>query len=220
MKKAIWRPGNMLYPVPSVMVSCGTYEKPGDETNCNVLTVAWTGTICSDPAMVYISVRPSRHSHAIIKETGEFVINLTSAKLARAMDYCGVRSGRDHNKFKEMKLTPQNAETIKAPLIAESPVNIECKVTQILPLGSHDMFLAQVTAVRVNEDLLDETGRLMLEKAGLIAYSHGTYYELGKALGKFGYSVQKKQPRSSKASSSTAPVSQKKPFQSKGGKRK
>lgn len=218
MKKAIWRPGNMLYPVPSVMVSCGTYENPGDETNCNVLTVAWTGTICSDPAMVYISVRPSRHSHALIKKAGEFVINLTSTKLARAMDYCGVRSGRDHNKFKEMKLTLQKAETVKAPLIAESPVNIECKVTQILPLGSHDMFLAEVTAVRVNEDLLDETGRLMLEKAGLIAYSHGTYYELGKALGKFGYSVQKKQPRNAKTAVSSA-VS-KKHYHPKGGNRK
>lgn len=192
MKKATWRPGNMLYPVPAVMVSCGHYETPGDEAACNIITVAWSGTVCSDPAMVYVSIRPSRHSHSIIKETGEFVINLTTSALTRAMDYCGVRSGRDHNKFEEMKLTAQASETVKAPLIAESPVNIECRVTQILPLGTHDMFLAEVTAVRVNEDLLDETGKLQLEKAGLIAYSHGTYYELGKALGKFGYSVQKK----------------------------
>lgn len=192
MKKATWRPGNMLYPVPAVMVSCGHYEKPGDEAACNIITVAWSGTVCSDPAMVYVSIRPSRHSYSIIKETGEFVINLTTAALTRAMDYCGVRSGRDHNKFTEMQLTAQPAETVKAPLIAESPVNIECKVTQILPLGTHDMFLAEVKAVRVNEDLLDETGKLQLEKAGLIAYSHGTYYELGKPLGKFGYSVQKK----------------------------
>lgn len=192
MKKATWRPGNMLYPVPAVMVSCGHYEKTGDEAACNIITVAWSGTVCSDPAMVYVSIRPSRHSYSIIKETGEFVINLTTAALTRAMDYCGVRSGRDHNKFAEMQLTAQPAETVKAPLIAESPVNIECKVTQILPLGTHDMFLAEVKAVRVNEDLLDETGKLQLEKAGLIAYSHGTYYELGKTLGKFGYSVQKK----------------------------
>ena len=192
MKKATWRPGNMLYPVPAVMVSCGHYENPGDEAHCNIITVAWSGTVCSDPAMVYVSIRPSRHSYSIIKETGEFVINLTTAALTRAMDYCGVRSGRDHNKFAEMQLTAQPANTVKAPLIGESPVNIECKVTQILPLGTHDMFLAEVKAVRVNEDLLDETGKLQLEKAGLIAYSHGTYYELGKALGKFGYSVQKK----------------------------
>lgn len=192
MKKATWRPGNMLYPVPAVMVSCGHYENPGDEAACNILTVAWTGTICSDPAMVYVSIRPSRHSYSMIKETGEFVINLTTSALARAMDYCGVRSGRDHSKFTEMNLTAQPAETIKAPLIAESPVNIECKVTQILPLGTHDMFLAEVKAVRVNEDLLDEAGKLQLEKAGLITYSHGTYHELGKALGTFGYSVKKK----------------------------
>ena len=203
MKKATWRPGNMLYPVPAVMVSCGHYENPGDEAACNIITVAWSGTVCSDPAMVYVSIRPSRHSYSIIKETGEFVINLTTSALTRAMDYCGVRSGREHNKFAEMQLTAQPAETVKAPLISESPVNIECKVTQILPLGTHDMFLAEVKAVRVNEDLLDETGKLQLEKAGLIAYSHGTYHELGKALGKFGYSVQKKNKKK--------PIAQKRP---------
>ena len=213
MKKATWRPGNMLYPVPAVMVSCGHYETPGDEAACNIITVAWSGTVCSDPAMVYVSIRPSRHSYSIIKETGEFVINLTTSALTRAMDYCGVRSGREHNKFAEMQLTPQHAETVKAPLIAESPVNIECKVTQILPLGTHDMFLAEVKAVRVNEDLLDETGKLQLEKAGLISYSHGTYYELGKALGKFGYSVQKKAKKKPAAPKRT-PIAARKP---KGG---
>ena len=204
MKKATWRPGNMLYPVPAVMVSCGQYENPGDEAGCNIITVAWTGTVCSDPAMTYVSIRPSRHSYSIIKETGEFVINLTPAKLTKAMDFCGVRSGRDMNKFEQMHLTPQLAETVKAPLIAESPVNLECKVTQILPLGSHDMFLAEVTAVRVAEELLDEGGRFHLEKAGLVAYSHGTYFELGKAIGKFGYSLQKKPARKPRIQKTTA----------------
>ena len=211
MEKEIWKPGNMLYPVPAVMVSCGRYQQPGDEANCNIITVAWTGTVCSDPAMTYVSVRPSRHSYDIIRETGEFVINLTTKQLTKAMDFCGVRSGRDLNKFEQMHLTPQAAETVQAPLIAESPVNLECKVTQIVPLGSHDMFLAEVKAVRVAENLLDETGRLNLNRAGLIAYSHGTYYELGKSIGKFGYSVQKK---------STARTSTRKPAVSKNGSRK
>lgn len=192
MKKTIWKPGNMLYPVPAVMVSCGQYEKPGDELNCNIVTIAWTGTVCSDPAMTYVSIRPSRHSYSIIQETGEFVINLTSNALTKAMDFCGVRSGRDLSKFEHLHLTPQKAETVKAPLIAESPVNLECKVVQILPLGSHDMFLAEITAVHVAEEFLDEAGRFHMEKAGLIAYSHGTYFELGKAIGTFGYSVRKK----------------------------
>ncbi len=218
MKKAIWRPGNMLYPVPSVMVSCGHYEHPGDEAACNIITVAWTGTVCSDPAMVYVSIRPSRHSYSIIKETGEFVINLTTARLTRAMDYCGVRSGRDHNKFEEMHLTAQPAETLNAPLIAESPVNLECKVTQIIPLGTHDMFLAEVKAVRVAEELLDETGKFHLEKAGLITYSHGTYFELGKTLGKFGYSVQKKS--TAKKSFKKTASKQVKAADHKGGQRK
>lgn len=191
MEKLIWKPGNMLYPVPAVMVSCGSYEKPGDEANCNIITVAWTGTVCSDPAMTYVSIRPERHSYSIIKETGEFVINLTSQPLVKAMDACGVRSGREINKFETFHLTALQAETVSAPLIGESPVNLECKVTQILPLGSHDLFLAEVKAVRVDETLLDEAGRLHLEKAKLVAYSHGTYYELGRSLGKFGFSVQK-----------------------------
>ncbi len=192
MKKAIWRPGNMLYPVPSVMVSCGTYEKPGDETNCNVLTVAWTGTICSDPAMVYISVRPSRHSHAIIKETGEFVINLTTKELAYATDYCGVKSGRDVDKFKEMHLTPIPGIEVKAPLIGESPVSLECKVREIKPLGSHDMFIADVVAVHADERYMDEKGKFHLDKAEPIVYSHGSYVTTGETIGTFGFSVKKK----------------------------
>ena len=218
MKKTTWKPGNMLYPVPSVMVSCGKYENPGDEAHCNIITVAWTGTVCSDPAITYISLRPSRHSYSIIQKTGEFVINLTTSELTRAMDYCGVRSGRDHNKFAQMNLTAQAAETVKAPLIAESPVNLECKVIQILPLGSHDMFLGEVKAVRVAEEFLDDTGRLHLEKAGLVAYSHGTYFALGKALGRFGYSVQKKPNGTNRLQKPVTRTA--KATVSKGGKRK
>ena len=185
--KQTWRAGNMLYPVPAVMVSCARDgEKP------NIITVAWAGTICSDPAMVSISVRKERYSHDIIKETGEFVINLTTGKLARATDYCGVRSGRDVDKFKDMHLTPEASEKVKVPGIAESPVCIECKVKQVMELGSHDMFIAEVQAVRVDESLLDSKGTLQLAKADLMAYSHGSYYELGKNLGKFGFSVKKK----------------------------
>ena len=191
MSKQIWKPGNMLYPLPAVMVSCGRYAAPGDEARCNIFTAAWTGTICSDPAMTYVSIRPSRYSHGMIRETGEFVINLTSAALTQAMDFCGVRSGRDIHKFKQLGLTPQKAAYVSAPLIEESPVNLECRVTQILPLGSHDMFMAEILSVRVDEALLDDQGRLQLEKAHLTAYSHGTYYELGKPLGTFGYSVRK-----------------------------
>lgn len=191
MKKLTWKPGNMLYPLPAVMVSCGQYEKPGDEVHCNIITVAWTGTVCSDPAMTYVSIRPSRYSHHIIQETGEFVINLTTEQLCGITDSCGVASGADESKFKAFGLSAQRAETVQAPLIGESPVNLECKVTQVLPLGSHDMFLANITAVRAAESLLDESGRFHLEKAGLIAYSHGTYFKLGDALGKFGFSVRK-----------------------------
>lgn len=185
--KQTWKAGNMLYPVPAVMVSCA---RPGEKPN--IVTVAWAGTICSDPAMVSISVRKERYSHDIIEETKEFVINLTTKKLVRATDYCGVRSGRDVDKFKELHLTPEESEKIKAPGIAESPVNIECKVKQVMRLGSHDMFIAEVVAVRVDESLLDKKGTLQLSKAELMAYSHGSYYELGKSLGKFGFSVQKK----------------------------
>lgn len=187
MGKQLWKPGNMLYPLPVVLVSAASAS--GEK---NVFTVAWTGTICSDPAMVSISVRPQRYSYQMIRETGEFVINLTTEKLAFATDYCGVKSGRDIDKWKEMHLTPVPAQTVGVPLIAESPVNIECKVTSIQELGSHDMFLANVTAVHADEAYLDENGKFDLAKADPIVYSHGTYYTIGKQLGTFGYSVRKK----------------------------
>lgn len=187
MGKQFWKPGNMLYPLPAVMVSCQRKnEKP------NIITVAWVGTICSDPAMVSISVRPERYSYDIIRETGEFVINLTTKDLAEAADYCGVRSGRDVDKFREMHLTPNPSQKISAPGIQESPVNIECRVTQVLKLGSHDMFLAEVVGVDVSDGYLDENGRFLLNETGLIAYSHGQYFSLGEYVGKFGYSVKKK----------------------------
>lgn len=186
-QKQEWRPGNMLYPVPAVMVSCQREnEKP------NIITVAWAGTICSDPVMLSISVRKERYSHRIISETKEFVVNLTTKDLCRATDYCGVRSGRDVDKFKEMNLTPQKSSKINAPAIAESPVNIECKVVNVIELGPHDMFIAKVEAVHVDEKLLDDKGRLRLEDANLLAYSHGEYFGLGEKIGKFGFSVAKK----------------------------
>lgn len=187
MKKQEWKPGNMLYPVPVVMVSCARGgEKP------NIVTVAWTGTICSDPVMVSISVRPERYSYDIIKETGEFVINLTTRELTRATDWCGVKSGCDVDKFEEMKLTAGQANHLQyAPIIAESPVNLECKVTEIQELGSHHMFLAEVVGVQVSERFLDDTGKFELNSTDLVAYSHGEYFVLGEKLGKFGYSVKK-----------------------------
>ena len=186
MSKEYWKPGNMLYPVPAVMVSCGRErEKP------NIITVAWAGTICSDPAMVSISVRKERYSHDIIKETGEFVINLVNKRLVRATDYCGVKSGRDVDKFAETRLTPQASRYVKAPGIEESPVNIECKVKDVLELGSHHMFIAEVAGVQVSEKYMNETGKFELNKLGLVAYSHGEYFELGEKIGKFGYSVKK-----------------------------
>ena len=188
MAKEIWQPGNMLYPIPAVMVSCG---REGETPN--IITVAWAGNVCSSPAMLSISVRKERYSYDIIKETGEFVVNLTSKDLVKATDWCGVRSGRDYDKFKEMHLTPQKSNKISAPGIAESPVNIECKVKQILELGSHDMFVAEVMCVDVDDRYMDEKGRFDLKKADLVAYSHGEYFSLGKKLGKFGYSVAKKQ---------------------------
>lgn len=186
MAKQHWRPGNMLYPVPAVMVSC---QRPGERPN--IITIAWAGTTCSSPAMVSISVRKERHSHSIIKETGEFVINLVTRDLVRAADYCGVRSGRDVDKFQEMHLTELPSQKIGAPGIAESPVNIECKVTDIKELGSHDLFLAEVMNVTIEDRYMDEKGKFDLNKAGLITYSHGEYYELGKKVGTFGYSVRK-----------------------------
>lgn len=186
MGKELWKPGNMLYPLPVVMVSVA--DKDGKN---NIITIAWTGTICSNPPMVSISVRPERYSYDILKETGEFVINLTTKDLTYATDYCGVKSGRDVDKFKEMGLTPLPGKEVKAPLIAESPVNIECKVTQVIPLGSHDMFLAEVVAVHVDEKYMDEKGKFHLDKAEPIAYSHGDYLATGELLGTFGYSVKK-----------------------------
>lgn len=187
MKKQEWKPGNMLYPVPAVMVSCG---REGETPN--IITVAWAGTICSDPAMLSISVRPERYSYDIIRETGEFVVNLTSKELTRATDWCGVKSGRDVDKFKEMNLTAASAVHLKgAPIIAESPVNIECKVKDVLELGSHHMFIAEVAGVQVSEKYMNETGKFELNKLGLVAYSHGEYFELGEKIGKFGYSVKK-----------------------------
>lgn len=187
MAKQLWKPGNMLYPLPVVMVSMA-------DTNgkSNIITLAWVGTVCTNPPMVSISVRPERYSHAILKETGEFVINLTTKELAYATDYCGVKSGRDVDKFKEMKLTPIPSSQLKAPMIEESPVNIECRVREILQLGSHDMFLADVLAVHADEKYMDEQNKFHLERSEPIIYSHGSYLTCGEALGTFGYSVRKK----------------------------
>ncbi len=198
MAKEIWQPGNLLYPIPAVMVSC---QKPGDTPN--IITVAWAGNICSQPAMLSISVRKERHSYDIIKETGEFVVNLVSRDLVRACDWCGVKSGRDFDKFKEMNLTPQQSQKIAAPGIAESPVNIECKVKEILELGSHDMFVAEVLSVTVDDKYMDEKGRFDLGAADLIAYSHGEYFTLGEKVGKFGYSVAKKPANTTKNKKTT-----------------
>lgn len=187
MAKIEWKPGNMVYPLPAVMVSCA--DKDG---NSNIITVAWTGTVCTNPPMAYISVRPERYSYQMIRETGEFVINLTTKELAHATDFCGVRSGRDVDKFSEMKLTKEKASVVAAPLIGESPVNIECRVTEVLELGSHHMFLAKVVAVHVDDTYMDEKQKFDLSKAEPLAYSHGEYYSLGELLGTFGYSVKKK----------------------------
>ncbi|MBQ8651744.1 MAG: flavin reductase family protein [Alistipes sp.] len=186
-----FKPGTLIYPLPAVLVSCGETEEEK-----NLLTVAWTGTICSDPAMCYISVRKERHSHAILKRTGEFVINLTTRALCRATDWCGVRSGRDYDKLKEMNLTPLWAKHVKAPLVAESPVAIECRVKQVLELGTHDMFIAEVVGIEVDPQYINpETGKFELERADLVAYSHGEYYTLGEKIGTFGYSVRKKRAK-------------------------
>ena len=180
----------MLYPVPAVMVSCGREnERP------NIITVAWAGTVCSDPAMLSISVRPERYSYDIIRETGEFVVNLVTKDLVFATDYCGVKSGREADKYKEMGLTPLASQKISAPGIAESPVNIECKVVQELALGSHTMFVAEVVNVTGEDTYMNETGKFELNSTGLVTYSHGEYFLLGQKLGKFGYSVQKKKDR-------------------------
>ena len=188
MAKQIWKPGNMVYPLPAVMVSVG--DKEG---NTNIITIAWTGTFCTNPAMLYISVRPERYSYNMIRETGEFVVNLTTEALAKATDYCGVRSGRDVDKWKEMNLTRGTAkELLYAPTIEECPVNIECKVEEIKELGSHHMFIARVLSVQVDDAYMDESGKFCLNETGLLAYSHGEYMGLGKQIGTFGYSVRKK----------------------------
>ncbi len=193
-EKEVWKPGNMLYPVPAVMVSC---QRPGEKPN--IITVAWAGTVCSSPAMVSISVRHERYSYDIIRESGEFVINLVTKELTFAADYCGVRSGRDVDKFREMKLTPAASRSVAAPGIQESPVNIECRVTQVIPLGSHDLFLAEVLGVSVDRAYVDQDGKFHLNRAGLTAYSHGEYFELGKKIGSFGYSVRKNHTRRKKS---------------------
>lgn len=186
MAKEIWKPGNMLYPLPVVMVS--TADRNGKS---NIITIAWAGTVCTNPPMVSISVRPERYSYLALQETGEFVINLTTRELAFATDYCGVKSGRDVDKFKETGLTPLPAKEVSSPLIAESPVNLECRVRQVLPLGSHHMFLADVVAVHADEKYMDENHKFHLEKAEPIVYSHGAYLVCGEQLGTFGYSVRK-----------------------------
>lgn len=187
MSKQIWKPGNMLYPVPAVMVTVSD-----GQGNDNIITIAWAGTINSDPAMVSISVRKSRYSYELLMKNKEFVINLVTKDLTFAMDYCGVKSGRDMDKFAAMKLTKGKASTVNVPTIEESPVNIECKVKDIIELGTHDMFLAEVTAVQADEKYMDEKGKFDLNASNLVAYSHGQYFTLGENIGKFGYSVQKK----------------------------
>lgn len=187
-KKQNWKPGTLVYPVPAVMVSCGNFK---DEYN--IITVSWVGTICSDPAMCYISVRKNRHSYDIIKKNMEFVINITNEDLAKATDWCGVKSGAEVNKFEEMGLTPQKATIVQAPIIGESPLCIECRVKEIIELGSHDMFIANVVNIQADERFIDpETGTFKLDEAKLITYSHGHYYSLGEEIGKFGWTVQKK----------------------------
>lgn len=192
MAKVTWKPGTFLYPLPAVMVSCGDMEKS------NIITVAWTGIINTDPAMVYISVRPSRYSYNIIKESGEFVINLTTKDLAYATDWCGVKSGEKVDKFKEMHLTKEKAKYVKCPMIKESPVSVECRVKEIRELGSHHMFVAEVLAINADEKYIDEKGAFDISKCDLIAYSNGNYYSLGKKIGRFGFSVQKNKKRRKK----------------------
>lgn len=189
--KTTWKPGTLIYPLPAVLVSAGDSPE-----NYNLMTIAWTGTVCTNPPMCYISVRPERHSYELIKRTGEFVINLTTESLARASDWCGVKSGRDHDKFREMGLTPLPGVEVKAPVVAEAPLSIECRVKQIIPLGSHDMFLAEVVAIQADDRYIDpESGKFCLERARPIVYSHGEYFKLGEVIGHFGWSVRKKKSR-------------------------
>ena len=186
-----WKPGNMIYPLPAVLVSCGS-----ELSEYNVLTVAWVGTLCTNPPMCYISVRPERYSYPIIQKNMEFVINLTTKDMAYATDWCGVRSGKDYNKFEDMKLTPGKAKVVKAPIIEESPVSIECRVKEIIPLGSHHMFIAEVVNVQADDCYLDkDSGKLELANADPLVYLHGGYFELGEKIGKFGWSVEKKRKK-------------------------
>jgi flavin reductase (DIM6/NTAB) family NADH-FMN oxidoreductase RutF len=183
-----WKPGTLIYPLPAVLISCGSTPE-----EYNLLTMSWVGTICTNPPMCYISLRPERHSYAIIKKNMEFVINLTNEEMAYATDWCGVKSGKDHDKFRKMKLTPAKGEVVKAPIVKESPLCIECRVKQIVPLGSHDMFIADVVNVQADSRYIhSKTDTFNLGAAKLIAYSHGHYYKLGKEIGKFGWTVKKK----------------------------
>ena len=192
MGKITWKGGTFVYPLPAVMVSCG------DMKNSNIITVAWTGIINTNPAMCYISVRPERFSHELIKKNGEFVINLTTKELARATDWCGVKSGRDFDKFKEMGLKKEKATIVKSPMIAESPISVECKVDKIVPLGSHDMITAKIVAINVSDKFVNEKGAFDISKCDLMAYANGGYYPLGKKIGQFGFSVMKKSTKKKK----------------------
>ena len=186
MSKQLWKAGNILYPLPAVMVSCGSMEQ------ANIITIAWTGTLCTNPPIVYVSIRPTRYSYKLIKDSMEFVINLTTNNLVKETDFCGVKSGRDYDKFKVNKLTPIKGNFVSSPMIEESPVNIECKVIEIKELGSHHMFIVEVLGVHVDSQYMDKKGKFNLSEANPICYSHGTYYELGNPIGTFGYSVSKK----------------------------
>ncbi len=217
MAKISWRPGTLMAPLPPVLVSCGTMEKP------NVMTAAWTGVVCSEPTLVYVSLRPSRYSHEIISQTKEFVINLPTVALAKQVDMCGVKSGRNVNKFELSGLTAAPCSKISAPQVMESPISLECRVIEIKHLATqsqpatHDMFLAEVLSVNVDEQYLDENNALHLEKAGLLAYAHGFYYALGEQLGKFGWSVEKNSTKRKRAEKEEAEKSDKKTFQKHGG---
>ena len=189
MSKLTWKPGAVLAPVPPTLVTCGQGE------TANLLTVAWAGIVCTQPPMTYISVRPSRHSYKLLTQTGEFAVNLPPASLARRVDLCGVKSGAQCDKWALSGLTPAPASVISAPLVAQCPIHLECRVRQVIPLGSHHMFLADIVAVDVEEALVDEKGRLMIEKCNLLAYAHGSYFELRRALGTFGFSVRKRKPK-------------------------
>ena len=193
MSKVTWKSGTFIYPLPAVMVSCGTMEES------NIITVAWTGIINTDPEMCYISVRPTRHSYEMIKKTGEFVINLTTKDLAYATDWCGVKTGAKVDKFKEMKLTKEKANFVNCPMIKESPVSVECKVKEIRELGSHHMFVAEILGINADEKYINENGAFDISKCDLIAYSNGNYYSLGKKIGRFGFSVQKKKKTAKKS---------------------